>query len=198
MNILRSLSITAFIIAITPSLIWAEEAFSQKLAKAAKTIVNSSIIYDGRYVQIPYPNGDVDPRYGVCSDVIIRSYRKLNIDLQKLVHEDMKQSFNQYPSKKMWGLNSTDRNIDHRRVPNLERFFERHGTKQVITKNPQDYHTGDIISWRLDNGLPHIGIIVDERSSQDIPLVLHNIGYGQVVEDVLFSWKIVGHYMYEP
>lgn len=174
-------------------------SFANDVSDAAKSIVNRLVIYDGRYEKIDYPNGDVSPNRGVCTDVVIRAYRKLNIDLQKLVHEDMKQNFSQYPSQRMWGLKSTDRNIDHRRVPNLEKFFERNGKSLTLSKNAEDYKAGDIVSWRLDNGLPHIGIVIDQKSKDgNRPLVVHNIGFGQVPEDVLFNWKMIGHYRYQP
>lgn len=174
-------------------------SFANDVSDAAKSIVNRLVIYDGRYEKIDYPNGDVSPNRGVCTDVVIRTYRKLDIDLQKLVHEDMKQNFSQYPSQRMWGLKSTDRNIDHRRVPNLEKFFERNGKSLTLSKNAEDYKAGDIVSWRLDNGLPHIGIVIDQKSKDGKrPLVVHNIGFGQVPEDVLFNWKMIGHYRYQP
>ncbi len=174
-------------------------SFANDVSDAAKSIVNRLVIYDGRYEKIDYPNGDVSPNRGVCTDVVIRAYRKLDIDLQKLVHEDMKQNFSQYPSQRMWGLKSTDRNIDHRRVPNLEKFFERNGKSLSLSKNAEDYKAGDIVSWRLDNGLPHIGIVIDQKSKDGKrPLVVHNIGFGQVPEDVLFNWKMIGHYRYQP
>ncbi|MBQ0214201.1 DUF1287 domain-containing protein [Proteus vulgaris] len=155
------------------------------------------VIYDSDYRKIDYPNGDVPAYKGVCSDVIIRSYRGIDIDLQKLLHEDIKANFSAYPSKRMWGLNKPDTNIDHRRVPNLEVFFSRKGKVKPITKNAEDYVPGDIVSWRLDNGRPHIGIVVNKKSwDNQRYLVMHNIGFGQVAEDVLFSWKITGHFVY--
>lgn len=157
----------------------------------------STVFYDPAYRKIDYPNGDVPENYGVCSDVVIRSYRGVGIDLQKLLHEDIKAHFSAYPSHRMWGLTKPDTNIDHRRVPNLEVFFSRKGKVKPITKNAADYLPGDIVSWRLDNGRPHIGIVVDSKSRDNKRyLVMHNIGFGQVAEDVLFSWKITGHYSY--
>jgi uncharacterized protein YijF (DUF1287 family) len=188
-----------FIILTIPNWISAQEAdFYTKLSHAAIDITKSRVIYDPAYVRIPYPNGDVPSDRGVCTDVIIRAYRKLGIDLQEKVHVDMKANFDKYPSKRKWGLKSTDTNIDHRRVPNLETFFSRKGIVKPITNNADDYQAGDIVSWTLDNGLAHIGIVVDKKSKdQKRPLVVHNIGRGQVVEDCLFSWKIVGHYRYK-
>ncbi|HBO24772.1 MAG TPA: DUF1287 domain-containing protein [Providencia sp.] len=169
---------------------------SLELAKYAEQLPRL-VMYDSSYRKITYPNGDVPENYGVCSDVVIRSYRKLGIDLQQRLHEDIKNNFSQYPSKRMWGLNKPDTNIDHRRVPNLETFFARKGMNKPITQNVKDYIPGDIVSWRLDNGRPHIGIVTSIKSTNNQNyLIMHNIGYGQVSEDVLFQWKIVGHYSY--
>ncbi len=169
---------------------------NKKLVEHAADLPRA-VFYDSDYRKIDYPNGDVPAHKGVCSDVIIRSYRGIDIDLQKLLHEDIKANFSAYPSKRMWGLNKPDTNIDHRRVPNLEVFFSRKGKVKPITKNAEDYLPGDIVSWRLDNGRPHIGIVVDEKSwDNQRYLVMHNIGFGQVAEDVLFSWKITGHFTY--
>lgn len=171
--------------------------FYQKLSNATISIIDPEIVYTPSYVSIKYPNGDVPAKTGVCSDVIIRAYRKLNIDLQKLVHEDMKANFSKYP--KIWGLRSTDKNIDHRRVPNLETFFSRKGKSLPITENTNDYKPGDIVTWRLSgNGIPHIGIVTHIKSADGKRYQLvHNIGRGQIMEDCLFDWKIVGHYRYE-
>ena len=150
--------------------------------------------YDPSYVKIPYPNGDVPLHTGVCSDVIIRGLRSVGFDLQKAVHEDMKTHFSQYP--KTWGLKKTDTNIDHRRVLNLMCFFKRKKWNLPVSKIGADYHPGDIVAWRLSSGLPHIGVV----SSQDAPsggtLMVHNIGLGVQLEDVLFGWEILGHYRF--
>jgi uncharacterized protein YijF (DUF1287 family) len=166
------------------------------LATAAQLRLKHFIVYDGSYQSIAYPNGDVDAHIGVCSDVIIRSYRTLGIDLQKLVHQDMSTSFDDYP--KIWGLSKTDTNIDHRRVPNLEVFFTRKGSVLPLTNNPEDYQPGDLVSWRLDNNLPHIGIVSKQPSTQNPKRfkIIHNIGLGPQLEDVLFDYKIVGHFRY--
>jgi uncharacterized protein YijF (DUF1287 family) len=149
-------------------------------------------------VKLKYPNGDVPKDKGVCTDVIIRAYRKLGIDLQKEVHEDLKANFYKYPNLKKWGLKKPDTNIDHRRVPNLEVFFERKGEKLAVTQNPSDYKTGDLVSWMIGNKLPHIGIVTHKKSADGKRnLIVHNVGGGQVLEDCLFSWKIVGHFRYE-
>ena len=173
-------------------------SFSQqndKLSDAAIKITKQKVIYDSTYFSIPYPNGDVPKDKGVCTDVVIRAYRLIGIDLQKEVHEDMKNNFNLYP--KIWGLKKTDKNIDHRRVPNLMTFFSRKGEELSITKNPKDYLPGDIVSWRLSNGMTHIGIVINKKSvDKKRNLIVHNIGAGQVIEDCLFNFKIIGHHRF--
>ena len=172
-------------------------ALESKFLEATINLKNSSVRYDGSYRKISYPMGDVPADTGVCSDVVIRAYREIDIDLQKLVHEDMKRNFSIYP--KNWGLSTTDRNIDHRRVPNLKVFFKRHGTTLKVTDNPDDYKPGDLVTWNLraSGSLPHIGIVTDLYSEDSkLPLIMHNIGGGQVLEDMLFDYKITGHYRY--
>ena len=171
--------------------------FFTQLADSALTLTKQQVRYDPSYVQITYPNGDVPANKGVCTDVVIRAYRKLGIDLQKEVHEDMKANFDKYP--KNWGLSRPDRNIDHRRVPNLMTFFSRFGTVRKISQNPSDYQPGDIVCWDLNGrGLTHIGIVSRKKSRDgERYLMIHNIGGGQVLEDCLFNWKIIGHYAYK-
>lgn len=172
--------------------------FYARLSNAAIGLTKDRVKYDPTYYKIDYPNGDVPADRGVCTDVIIRAYRKLGIDLQKEVHLDMKANFSKYPSKKKWGLNGTDTNIDHRRVPNLQTFFTRKGNVKTITDNPKDYLPGDIVTWDLGRGLVHIGIVIHRKSRDGRrPLIIHNIGRGQVIEDVLYAWKITGHYTYK-
>ncbi len=173
-----------------------QEDFSFRLSKAALELTKDKVRYDPSYFSIPYPNGDVPADRGVCTDVIIRAYRKLGIDLQKEVHEDMKNNFNKYPQK--WGLKKPDTNIDHRRVPNLMTFFSRKGKVKIKTTEPAGYLPGDIVTWDLNNkGLTHIGIVVNKKSRDGKRyLIVHNIGGGQVMEDCLFSWTITGHYTY--
>lgn len=172
--------------------------FSEKLSEAAIAIIDPSIDYDPSYFKIDYPNGDIPKNKGVCTDVIIRSYRKLGIDLQKEVHEDMLENFSLYPNLKKWGMTSTDTNIDHRRVPNLEVFFERKGIKLPVTENAEDYKTGELVTWMIKDKLPHIGIITNKKSQDGKRnLIVHNVGNGQVLEDCLFEYKIVGHFKYE-
>jgi uncharacterized protein YijF (DUF1287 family) len=171
--------------------------FEEKLAVAALSIVDSTIVYDPSYFSIKYPNGDIPKNKGVCTDVIIRAYRELGIDLQKEVHKDMKANFSQYPNFKKWGMTKTDTNIDHRRVPNLEVFFERKGTKLPVSENAKEYTTGEIVTWMINGKLPHIGIITNKKSNDGKRnLIVHNVGHGQVLEDCLFSYKIVGHFKY--
>ena len=175
-----------------------QQSFSLKLSNAALELTKDKVTYDPSYVKLKYPNGDVAKDKGVCTDVIIRAYRKLGIDLQKEVHEDLKANFSKYPNLKKWGLKKPDTNIDHRRVPNLEVFFERKGEKLTVTKNPSDYKTGDLVTWMIGDKLPHIGIVTHKKSADGKRnLIVHNVGSGQVLEDCLFSWKIVGHFRYE-
>ena len=172
--------------------------FEEKLSEAAIAIIDPSIDYDPAYFSIKYPNGDIPKNKGVCTDVIIRCYRKLNIDLQKEVHEDMVANFSEYPNLKKWGMTKTDTNIDHRRVPNLEIFFERKGIKLPVSEDVKDYKTGEIVTWMINEKLPHIGIITNKKSEDGKRnLIVHNVGGGQVLEDCLFEYKIVGHYRYE-
>jgi uncharacterized protein len=153
--------------------------------------------YDPAYVRIPYPGGDVPADTGVCTDEVIRAYRAVGIDLQKEVHEDMEQNFSAYPHKWRWLTSRTDTNIDHRRVPNLMVFFSRKGETLAITQRAEDYTPGDLVTWDLGGGVPHIGIVVDQKSSvSERLLVVHNIGQGPRMQDVLFQWKITGHYRY--
>jgi len=175
------------------------DSFEKDLVNAAVDRTKHDVRYDGSYFSIPYPNGDVPSGIGVCTDVIVRSYRAIGIDLQYLIHQDMESNFDTYPSKRIWGLNSTDPSIDHRRVPNLQVFFERQGTILPMTSNPLDYEPGDIVTWMLPGNLPHIGIVTDRTStSTGNPLIAHNIGAGPRLDDMLFNYKITGHYRYVP
>lgn len=183
-----------FLVAVAASA-FAQSDFGNKLSDAALLLINQKVEYDPQYFSIPYPNGDVPAGKGVCTDVVIRAYRKLGIDLQKEVHEDMKANFGLYP--KNWGLKTTDKNIDHRRVPNLMKFFSRFGTEKPITTNASDYAPGDIVAWNLTGSVTHIGIVVDKKSPDGKRyMIVHNIGFGQVMDDVLFEYKIIGHYRY--
>ena len=185
------------------SILYTQSAFSERFANelvlAAIDRTTHQVRYDGSYVSIPYPNGDVPSNIGVCTDVIIRSYRAIGTDLQKLVHEDMAQNFNQYPSKRIWGLNSPDKNIDHRRVPNLQTYFTRHGVKMAISSSSKDYAAGDIVTWMVSGNLPHIGIVTNKiSSSTGNPLIVHNIGAGPKLDVMLFDYPITGHYRFVP
>jgi hypothetical protein len=174
----------------------AQDDFALRLCNAAIDLTKQNVVYDPKYYSISYPAGDVPSDKGVCTDVIIRAYRKLGIDLQKEVHEDMVANFDKYP--KNWGLKSTDTNIDHRRVPNLMTFFTRRGNTKSISSNPEDYLPGDIVTWDLDRGIPHIGIVINKKSGDNKRfLIVHNIGNGQEISDCLFKYKITGHFTYE-
>lgn len=173
------------------------QSFEEKMSDAAIELIKRSVIYDPSYFSINYPNGDVPSDRGVCTDVIIRAYRILGTDLQKEVHEDMRSNFDSYP--KIWGLTKPDKNIDHRRVPNLMTFFERKGSTKSITEDPKDYLPGDVVAWNLGGAVTHIGIVVNKRSRDNKRyMIVHNIGSGQVLEDCLFNYKIIGHYSFKP
>lgn len=177
----------------------AREDFSRQLVAAAIERTQHRVRYVSEYVRMPYPGGDVPSDTGVCTDEIIRSYRAVGVDLQKEVHEDMLRNFSAYPDKKRWGLSHPDSNIDHRRVPNLMVFFERNGKSLPLSSQAKDYSPGDLVTWNLGRGIPHIGIVVDHKSALTRRyLIVHNIGEGPKMEDVLFDWKITGHYRYFP
>jgi uncharacterized protein YijF (DUF1287 family) len=171
--------------------------FGARLALVAERQTETQVTYDPSYVRIAYPGGDVAPDKGVCADVVIRAYRAFGVDLQVLVHRDMAQAFSLYPQR--WGLNGTDTNIDHRRVPNLETFFRRHGSALPVTMNPSNFKPGDLVSFIVAGSLPHIGIVSTRRSADgNRPLIVHNIGEGPKLEDVLFEFPIAGHFRYRP
>ena len=171
--------------------------FQAQLVKSAQERLQARVRYDPSYYAIPYPMGDIPKNKGVCTDVIIRTYRKLNIDLQELVHRDMSQHFLSYP--KIWGLTQPDTNIDHRRVPNLVTFFARHNATLPISDNPKIYQPGHMVVWDLGRGRTHIGIVSNQSASNAQRYqIIHNIGSGPVLEDVLFKWKIIGHYYFQP
>jgi uncharacterized protein YijF (DUF1287 family) len=192
---MRQLVLPVLLLLSTGSTIQGQDTFSDRLADSAYTLTKQNVIYDPQYTRIDYPDGDVPADRGVCTDVIIRVYRKMGIDLQREVHEDMKDNFKKYPQR--WGNSRPDKNIDHRRVPNLMTFFTRHGTVNKITNNPNDYLPGDIVCWDLGGGITHIGMVIRKRSSDGQRcLIVHNIGAGQVAEDMLFEYTIIGHYIY--
>jgi len=168
------------------------------LVAAARSQVGVTLSYDPRYERLAYPGGDVPPERGVCTDVVVRAYRKLGADLQVLVHEDMKKSWDIYQKKGRWQMKAPDRNIDHRRVPNLATYFGRHGTSLPPSKDARDYRAGDIVTWLLPGNLTHIGIVSDKQTNGGVPLIIHNIGAGAREEDILFGYTVTGHYRWLP
>lgn len=163
------------------------------LVAAARAQVGRTRFYDPSYQRIAFPMGDVPIERGVCSDVVVRAFRGIGVDLQQELHQDMKRHFAAYP--RLWGLSKTDPNIDHRRVPNLATWFTRQGYARDLDADPADYQPGDVVAWVLDNGRPHIGIVSDRRSGDGLrPLVIHNIGWGAQEEDVLLAWRLTGHF----
>ena len=191
---MRFLVLTLLILSLAPSAMAKSADF---VVRAAQDRLIADVRYDPKYVSLTYPGGDVPADTGVCTDVIIRTYRNaFGFDFQKAVHEDMRKSFDSYP--KNWGLKRPDKNIDHRRVPNLETYLKRKGAAIAITKNPKDYKPGDIVTWRLGGRLPHIGIVSDKKTQWGTPLIIHNVGAGPVEDDLLFNTDIHGHFRYLP
>ncbi len=175
----------------------ARQEFLKRLVAAAIERTNHTVRYVPGYVKIPYPGGDVPADTGVCTDEVIRAYRAVGVDLQKEVHEDMKQSFSAYPRRLGWPSRRPDASIDHRRVPNLMVFFERNGETLVVTNRAEDYAPGELVTWDLGENVPHIGIVVDQKSAASGRyMVVHNIGQGPRMEDVSFKWRITRHYRY--
>ncbi len=165
---------------------------ADRLVLDARKQVGVTLSYDPAYRQLSYPGGDVPMATGVCTDVVIRALRQQGLDLQEAVHRDMRGNFALYP--KNWGLSRPDSNIDHRRVPNLMTWFKRQGWSLPISQDADSYRAGDIVTWDLGRGLTHIGIVSDRRASNGAPLILHNIGRGTQEEDILFAYRITGHY----
>ncbi|MDX2227751.1 MAG: DUF1287 domain-containing protein [Verrucomicrobiae bacterium] len=167
------------------------------LVRAAREQIGVTLSYDPAYTRLKYPGGDVAPETGVCTDVVIRAFRGVGLDLQVLVHEDMKSHFKKYPQ--LWKLPRPDPNIDHRRVPNLMTYFERQGKRLPPSRDPAAYRAGDVVAWKLPGGLLHIGIVSDGIvPGTQRPRVIHNIGSGAREEDVLFAYEIIGHYRWLP
>jgi uncharacterized protein YijF (DUF1287 family) len=166
------------------------------LVAAAVAQTHARVTYDGSYRRIAYPGGDVPEHIGVCTDVVIRAYRKVGVDLQVEVHDDMARAFRAYPQQ--WGMPAPDANIDHRRVPNLQTFFRRAGAALPVSRDAAAYEPGDLVTWMLPGNLPHIGIVAAGKTNGGIPLVVHNIGRGPEEEDVLFKYPMTGHYRYRP
>lgn len=173
----------------------AQADFPDDLARAAEDRANHRVAYDPGYVSIPYPMGDVPADTGVCTDVVVRAYRAVGIDLQQRVHEDMKRNFARYP--RIWGLKRPDTNIDHRRVPNLETFLKRRGAALEVSSDPSAYRPGDVVTWRLPDNRPHMGIVTTRVGETGVPMISHNIGWGPRVEDMLFEYRIHGHYRWD-
>jgi len=199
LNLVFLAATTSFLnLAVWPLSAGAEQMDATQLVQSARERTRHKVRYDGAYVALDYPGGDVPADTGVCTDVVIRSFRGIGADLQKLVHEDISSRFNEYPSNRIWGLHKPDRNIDHRRVPNLQEFFETHGQSLRVSADAADYKPGDIVSWMLPGNLPHIGIVSNQMSDNGVPLIVHNIGAGPEESDMLFSYDITGHYRYLP
>ena len=178
-----------------------DNKIKKNFVSAALERTKNIIIYNGNYFNIEYPNGDIPKAFGVCTDVIVRSYREINVDLQELLHEDIKENFSEYSIKRHWpNQQKADSNIDHRRVPNLEIFFSKYGESLPTSNNKDDYEPGDIITWDLKGSSPwHIGIVSNKISSKtNNPLIIHNIGRGPVIDDMIFNFPIRGHYRYFP
>jgi uncharacterized protein len=167
-----------------------------ELVAAAVAQTQTRVTYDGSYRRLAYPGGDVPATIGVCTDVVIRAYRHVGIDLQVKVHEDMARAFHAYP--RQWRMAAPDSNIDHRRVPNLQTFFRRAGAALPVSRDARAYEPGDLVTWMLPGNLPHIGIVTGDKTPAGTPLIVHNIGRGPEVEDVLFKYPITGHYRYSP
>lgn len=170
----------------------ADDSFATRLCQAALDRTRHPVRYDGAYVRIAYPGGDVPADTGVCTDVVIRSLRVLGFDLQQLVHEDMRRHFAAYP--KQWGLKQPDTNIDHRRVPNLQTFFRRRGAALPVSDQPANYRPGDLITCTVAGRLPHIAIVVPAPDGGPVPWIVHNIGQGPKLENRLFEFPLSGHY----
>ena len=194
----RGSMVLGLLLAVTTASATAQSSdteYFQELARQAEQRTLVDVRYDGRYVAIDYPMGDVPADTGVCTDVVIRAYRELGVDLQEAVHVDMSENFDAYPT--LWGLERPDPNIDHRRVPNLMVYFERVGASKPITGDPGDYAPGDLVTWDLGGGVTHIGIVSTKlATASGHPLIAHNIGAGPELDDILFQYRIIGHYRY--
>jgi uncharacterized protein len=187
---MRSLALILSLVLAAPAFAGSEPS---RLTAAARDQVGVTVTYDPAYVALAFPGGDIPRDRGVCTDVVIRALRDAwGIDLQLAVNRDMKAAFGAYPA--LWGLTTTDRNIDHRRVPNLQTLFARIGAEVPLDQGPTPYLPGDIITWKLPGNLDHIGIVSDRRTEEGVPLILHNIGAGAKEEDILFAYPMTGHY----
>lgn len=186
----------AALLYVTPAWALAQAVDGNRLSEDARAQIGVTIGYDPTYRKLDFPGGDVAQNTGVCTDVIVRAYRQQGVDLQALVNADMKRDFSAYP--RLWGLKRPDSNIDHRRAPNLQTFFMRHGSTLPVSDQAQNYQPGDLATWMLPGNLPHIGIVSAQRSASGMPLIIHNIGSGTREEDILFAFPITGHYRYLP
>jgi len=194
-NVRHSLLAAAFLF-LAGSACPAQDSPSFRIVKAARGQVGKTLVYDPAYVRLEYPNGDLPVERGVCTDVVIRALRDaLDMDLQQLVYEDMKEAFSEYPDQ--WGLKQPDPNIDHRRVPNLRCYFERKGYSMSVSRRKKDYLPGDLVTCVLEGGRPHIMVVSDRKTRAGVPFVIHNIGAGAKEEDRLFDFPITGHYRIE-
>lgn len=194
---MKLLAMTCLLLLPSPTLLAQHqpESIYARLAEAAIERTHSSVTYDGTYRRLSYPGGDVPLNIGVCTDLVVRSFRAVGLDLQQLVHEDMRSAFSAYP--RFWSLSRPDPNIDHRRVPNLQVFFTRRGAVLPVSSEAGSFQPGDLVTWRLPSNLPHIGIVSNRRTPDNSrPLIVHNIGSGPELEDMLYAYPITGHYRY--
>lgn len=194
----RSVLAGFIVLPLSPALEGGEPLpWQTRLVRAARRQIGVTTAYDPAYVRLAYPNGDVPRDRGVCTDVVIRAYRDaFDVDLQQLVHEDMRTAFQDYPSN--WGLTRPDSNIDHRRVQNLERYFERNAEYFGKVRTMSDWQAGDLYTMRLANNLPHIGIVSDRRTASGRPYVIHNIGYGTSEDDIIGQFERERRYRFRP
>jgi uncharacterized protein len=187
-----------FAILLIGSVVVAQTALSprvEKVVKAGLSQIGVTLSYDPAYTALKYPMGDVPLERGVCTDVIVRAFRAVDTDLQALVNQDMRRAWSAYP--KLWGLTRPDSNIDHRRVPNLEVFMQRQGKQLKLSNNGLDYKAGDVVTWTLPTGRLHIGLVSNQLdTSKQRPLIVHNIGAGAQLEDILFAWKLRMRFRY--
>ncbi|RVU83911.1 DUF1287 domain-containing protein [Leucothrix sargassi] len=194
----RAILLAAGLLATSQAAV-ANNYFGHLLANAADERTKHRVTYNGQYQPIGFPWGDVPNNIGVCSDVVIRAYRKLGIDLQHLVNHDISLNFHAYPSYSQWRLSKPDPNIDHRRVLNLQVFFARAGQSLPISYEPSAYRPGDLVTWNIRPGLPHIGIVSDKVAADGVtPLIIHNIDKGPEYSDTIFNMEITGHFRYQP
>jgi len=202
-GVIKKISIAAVLVMGLALVAAYTDATEDRLLRAAKVLSRVQTRYDGSYKNLSYPGGDPGPRVGVCSDLVVRAYRAIGIDLQVLVHKDMNKNFVLYPASRLYDQTTPDSNIDHRRVPNLKKFFERHAevlTNSVDEKDLKKWKPADIVIFDLlGNGIPsHIGIISDRKGESGLPMVMHHFPPYPSEDDCLGSWKIVGHYRYLP